>query len=65
MTRRKYKEIKKCNFYKKRLGKYTHLCTIYGLANNKTAPLWKRILSHVYVIVFFKVEDDKPIQKMP
>ena len=64
MTKRVYEEIKKCNFYKKRLGKSMHLCTIYGLAKDKTAPLWKRILSHVYVIVFFKVEDDKPRERM-
>jgi hypothetical protein len=64
MTTKKYEEIKKCNFYKKRLGKSIHLCTIYGLAKDKTAPLWKRILSHIYIIVFFKVEDDKPRERM-
>ena len=40
-------------------GHNFHLCTIYGCAGNKTAPWWKRLLSHIYVIHRFKVVEDK------
>ena len=55
ITQKQYEEIKKCEFYKKNLGCNMHLCTLYGLKNKKEFPLWKRILSHVYFIMIFKV----------
>ncbi len=54
-----YVEIKRCNHYKKNLGHNFHLCTIYGCAGDKKAPWWKRLLSHIYVIVRFRVIEYK------
>lgn len=53
-----YEIIKKLNLYKKDLGNGFHLCTIYGVAGDKTQPLWKRFLSHIYVIVRYKIVED-------
>lgn len=53
MSKTHYKVIKKLNHYKRNLGHGFHLCTIYGVAGDKTQPLWKRVLSHVYIIVRF------------
>lgn len=57
ITKKRFEFIKKTGWYKARLGKAVHLCSVYSVTGDKTAPLWKRILSHVYVIVFFKVEE--------
>lgn len=58
LTQSEYQKIKQCNFYKKHLGHYLHLCTIYGVAGDKTFPLWKRLLSHVYIILIFQVVEE-------
>ena len=50
--------MKQFKFYKKDLGHNFHLCTIYGCAGNKLAPWWKRLLSHIYLIVRFEVVED-------
>jgi hypothetical protein len=51
--------MQQCKFYKKDLGHNFHLCTLYGCAGNKNAPWWKRLLSHLYIIVRFEVVENK------
>lgn len=58
ITQKHYELLKKCGFYKKNLGHNIHLCTIYGAAKREEFPLWKRILSHVYVIMIFRIVDE-------
>ena len=53
----RYEEIAECEFYRKRLAGNWHLCTLYGVAGNKSQPLYKRALSHIPMIVYFKVDD--------
>ena len=52
---RKFEEIKKCKFYKRHLFRDYHLGTLYGLSKVEGAPLWKRLLSHVYVVFRVKI----------
>lgn len=57
LKRRAYEELVRSNFYQRHIGNW-HLTTIYHVAGNKEAPLYKRILSHVYVLYYVKVIDD-------
>ena len=52
-----YEEIKECGFYKRPLAGNWHLVTLYGNAGDKRKPLYKRILSHVYMVVHFEIVD--------
>ena len=59
VTQKRYEEIRACDFYKKRLGKSFHLVTIYASAGDKDKPLYKRMLSHVYLIIYMRVKDSE------
>ena len=58
IPRDRYEQIKECGFYKRPLIRNWHLVTLYGNAGDKTKPMYKRILSHLYLVVHFKVTEN-------
>lgn len=63
IPRTRFEEVKQLNFYKRHLFGNFHLVTVFGVAGDKRCRLWKRILSHVYVIVYVQIVDDPPMPR--